>query len=217
MLRFLNVEYKERRTLSFVRAGGERVRNWRIRHMIMNKDTPDPAFEQGMQRATRILPWFLLMVGGLIIGGIGGLFWAISQRPAVLTAADFEVAKKKWEERRLANYDIEIVVKGAQPATYTVEVRDGTAIKALRNGNPLTQQRTFATWSVDGMFGTMESDVASLEQQKTQQAKTGELPTLMLRAEFDPMYGFPKRFFRADWQRNLETSWTVTRFEALQK
>ena len=167
------------------------------------------------QKASGWLPWILLVVGCLTFGGITGLFLAVAQRPPILVLEEFDEARKRWDETRVPNYRIEIVVEGAQPATYTVEVRDGVAINANRNGNPLTQSRTFATWSVDGMFGTMESDVVNLETQTKKSKDGGGSPTLMLRAEFDRHYGYPKRYFRADWQRNLETSWTVTRFEEL--
>jgi Family of unknown function (DUF6174) len=183
--------------------------------MSSTDSSPQNPHEAKIRKTSGCLPWILLAAGCLILGGMVGLFMAVSQRPPVMDAHQFDMARKRWDENRIPNYRVEIVVEGAQPATYVVEVRDGTAVKALRNGNPLTQLRTFATWSVDGMFGTLESDVASLESQLEKSGASGSPPTLMLRAEFDPKYGYPKRYFRADWQRNLETLWTVTRFEEL--
>ena len=142
-----------------------------------------------------------------------GLFVAFSQRPPTLDRARLDAARELWTRTQVPDYHIEIVVQGRQPATYAVDVEKGEAVKALRNQNPLTQPRTFGTWSVDGMFRTIESDILSFESQLDVSKSSGKLPTLMLRAEFDPQYGYPKRYFRADWQRNLETNWVVSRFE----
>ena len=69
------------------------------------------------------------------------------------------------------------------------------------------------TWLIDGMFGTMEADVRTVESDAKQELNSGTRAPLLLRARFNPQLGLPESYFRADWQRNLETSWKITRFE----
>ena len=62
------------------------------------------------------------------------------------------------------------------------------------------------TWSVPGMFGTIESDL------KTNAAAPPSQPPLQLRAEFHPTYGYPQRYVRLAWGTKVTTSWNVTMF-----
>lgn len=112
----------------------------------------------------------------------------------------------------MPDYDIEVAVAGTQPATYEVRVRDGQAIEAFRNGKPLNQRRTFGTWSVPGMFSTMSRDVEAVERRERGEADPST-PRLTLRAEFDPKYGYPKRYQRIEWGSPVEVTWQVTHFE----
>ena len=129
-----------------------------------------------------------------------------------LTPEIFRTATAKWDREQPHDYDIEIMVRGNQPATYFVEVRSGEARLALRNGKPLTQRRTFSTWSVPGMFATMSRDVDALERRAAGQADRST-PDLHLRATFDPRYGYPARYRRLQYQSSVEVEWEVTRFE----
>ena len=156
--------------------------------------------------------------GGLVLGMAAALIVAaylnrgpISPR---LTPAVFRIAMDKWDAAQPASYDIEIKVQGNQPATYFVEVRDGEAQRALRNGKPLTQRRTFSTWSVPGMFATMSRDVDALERRAAGTADRST-PDLNLRATFDPRYGYPSRYRRIQYRRAVDMEWEVLRFEVV--
>ena len=129
-----------------------------------------------------------------------------------MTPELFHAAKAKWKQAQPQDYNIEIQVRGNQPGTYYVEVRGGEAQLALRNGNPLTQRRTFSTWSVPGMFATMSRDVDTLERRAAGQADRST-PDLNLRATFDPRYGYPVRYRRIQYRSSSEVEWEVTRFE----
>ena len=107
-----------------------------------------------------------------------------------------------------------MVVRGSQPATYAVQVRNGQAENATRNGRPLNQRRTFGTWSVPGMFSTMQRDVEAIERRARPNADPN-LPQLTLRAEFDSRYSYPARYRRIEWGSPTEVSWEVTRFELI--
>lgn len=123
-----------------------------------------------------------------------------------LSQESLHTAEQRWRERKVRNYSIEIEVTGAQPATYQVEVRDGEAISAQRNGRPLTQSRVFETWSVPGMFETLASDVARLED------PTGH-GRIIARCLFDETYGYPARYDRQELDHGLHVAWEVTKFE----
>ena len=98
----------------------------------------------------------------------------------------FESNWNRWAEHGPASYDIEVEVRGPQAATYHVEVRDGEAISATRDDYPLKGPRTIGTWSVVGMFHTMEID---LDQLVLDAAETSKSARLLLDCRFDPEWG----------------------------
>jgi len=124
-----------------------------------------------------------------------------------LTAELLRQAEVKWRAAKIRDYDIEIEVQSRQKETYAVEVRNGEPLQAWRNGNPLKQVRTFDTWSVPGMFGTIHSDF----DRKDRQGQPA--PELVLRAEFDERTGVPRKYKRIQWGSDIEISWRVTKFE----
>lgn len=126
-----------------------------------------------------------------------------------LTATRFAAAKDKWHSQKLPNYRIEITVQGRQPGRYWTEVRDGQVVVAKFNNNALTNTRTMSTWTVDGMFRTIDYDVQS-QLQRSPQA-----PELTLRANFDAEFGYPKKYQRIQWGSLNELTWEVSKFEVL--
>jgi len=157
------------------------------------------------------------VAAGLVLGLLAMIAVAIATRGIVaprLTPEGFQATMAKWKQEGPQNYNIEIQVHGNQPATYYVEVRGGDARLALRNGKPLTQRRTFSTWSVPGMFATMSRDVDALERRAAGQADAST-PDLNLRATFDPRYGYPARYRRLQYRSSVEVEWEVTRFEVV--
>ena len=157
------------------------------------------------------------IAAGLLLGLVVMIALALVPRGSAaprLTPELFRAAMAKWKQEQPRDYDIEIQVRGNQPATYFVEVRDGVALAALRNGKPLAQRRTFGTWSIPGMFATMSRDVDALERRATGQADKFT-PDLHLRATFDPRYGYPARYRRLQYQSSVEVEWEVTKFEVL--
>jgi hypothetical protein len=123
-----------------------------------------------------------------------------------LTRDVLRLAEQRWRKNQLQDYTIEIRVTGAQPATYLVEVRDGVAVSAKRNGHPLAQSRVFGTWSVPGMFDTLASDVARLEDPTTHSR-------IVARCLFNETYGYPARYDRQELDHGLQVAWEVTKFE----
>ena len=126
-----------------------------------------------------------------------------------VTAGALQAAEQRWAQAAIDDYDVEVELKSRQTETYAVEVRDGSARRALRNGRPLKQVRTFETWSVPGMFETIHTDLANSDRTKNPQA-----PQMTLQAEFDPDTGVPLKYRRIEWEyTSIEISWRVTKFE----
>lgn len=164
-------------------------------------------------RSGRVFVLWLLV--GIFVGVVATLFYLrrrIADPLPEMKPADFYAAREKWEQNEPPNYDIEVEVTGTQGATYRVQVRDGRAIAAWRNDKPLLQERTFSTWSVRGMFGTIARDIDRVERLAAGKAEPNT-PRLTLRGEFDAQTGYPRRYRRIEWGSPVEVSWKVIRFE----
>jgi hypothetical protein len=187
----------------------------------MNESTNQPQSktpgEHRLATARRVLAYGLAVLFGPLVLLVA---WAVVSRARSLPPlerADFDAARQRWSQAAPTDYDLEVVVEGRQPATYRVEVRGGEVQVALRNGLPLTQPRTMGTWSVPGMFGTIEIDLENVERSAEDASPTPDAK-LLLRARFDGQYGYPARYHRIELVRhgvNPEVSWTVTKFDVL--
>ncbi len=173
----------------------------------------EPSNSAEPARPSRRVGWWIGLISTqMVMGGLFALRAWRSDGLAPLTPNEFYAARERWRAVEPPDYDIEIVVRGSQPATYAVQVRNGQAETALRNGKPLNQRRTFGTWSVPGMFSTVERDVEAV-QRRDQSEADPNLPRLTLRAEFDPEFSYPACYRRIEWGSPVEVSWEVTRFE----
>ena len=142
-----------------------------------------------------------------------GAFIAIRRPLPPLNRERFDHAYERWQTTGPANYDITIRVSGRQAAEYHVEVRDGDVATATRNGQPLKQSRTLSTWSVPGMFNTMEIDLENVERHAAGRA-AANTPRLSLMARFDPRLGYPEFYQRTEY-RDRGSNYDVT-FEVIE-
>ena len=144
---------------------------------------------------------------GSLVGFVG--FMIYQNRGARLpevTANELTAARQQWSKNEVPSYDLRVRVQGRQAAVYEVQVRDGEVAQLLRNGKPLTQPRTMATWSVPGMFATIATDVRNNASRNN----------LLLRAEFDVQHGYPARYQRVERVKhgaNPEVTWEVELFQ----
>ena len=121
----------------------------------------------------------------------------------------FNEAVTRWESSGTHDYDVQVQVRGRQPAVYGVQVREGQVVNATRNGHPLKDPRTWDTWSVPGMFYTIEVDLDALDDSH------GDHPgvELWLGAVFDEQHGLPRRYRRVQPSRQMDTSWEITQWK----
>ena len=133
--------------------------------------------------------------------------------PAV-TASTLSAASRLWDATGPDDYDLEVKLTTRQTELHRVEVRGGEVRAYSRNGRPMTRRRTFGTWSVPGMFSTIERDVANVKRFEEGSAEQN-CPKLTLWGTFDADYGYPKKYHRIEWGSDVEVSWEVTQFKVV--
>jgi hypothetical protein len=184
-------------------------------HDASSTDGASPtAARQGKDISTALRRFAITTLIGIGLG-VAIVLFVMRQRyydptPA-LSPAQFHAAHEHWKRHKIASYDIEINVTGPQASVYRAEVRDGEAVAAWRNGQPLQSQRTFGTWSIPGMFSTISRDIEAVER------AAGSQQPLILRASFHPDYGYPERYRRIDngsrkGGDSITVTWDVTMF-----
>lgn len=175
-------------------------------------DTPTPKRGQAPLRGLA-----LLALAGIALGVIAAIVYLryVNYDPTpLLTPEAYYAARDRWRASGPKDYDVEIKVAGPQAATYRVQVRDGLPQAAWRNGHPLKQRRTFGTWSVDGMFSTISRDVEAIERRAAGEAGINETE-LILRAEFDPQYDYPRIYRRIEWGSRRGSTATTAEWEVI--
>jgi hypothetical protein len=70
------------------------------------------------------------------------------------------------------------------------------------------------TWSVPGMFDTIESDLQNSSADPKERI-TPHSPRVTARASFHPQWHYPERYQRIEWGSQNEVNWSVTHFEVL--
>lgn len=171
-------------------------------------ESPEPRFVRPPRAAIFALALLVLAVP---IGLVALRLARGSGLPAA-NMATFEGARERWKQNRLPDYNIEIEVAGRQPATYCVEVRGGEPQAAFRNGQPLRQQRTFHTWTVDGMFETLSGDMTRLFPDGPD-APPRRDPPFVLRVRYDERFGYPAAYQRSEYGTGIDVEWNVLRIE----
>ncbi len=151
----------------------------------------------------------LTVVAGLLVGTILNR----SHTP-LLTRAAYEEAAERWDTHGPASYNLDLELTGNRPGKIHVEVRDGRPVHMIRDGVEPKQQRTWYYWTVPGQMDMIaeeldmaENPAASFDSPKATQ--------VVIRAEFDPEYGYPRRYDRVVLGADFEIHWTVTNFEVV--
>lgn len=177
--------------------------------------TRDDSAAPSASRPRRFLPrsvWAGLIVVGVILGLVVVLEVFVARRIPELTETRLDQAERRWEEHGPASYDLDLVIKGAQPGTVHVEVRDGAVTAMTRDGRSPSQRRTWFVWSVPGQFEMIERELEmAADPEYEMQAAAGV--ELWLRAEFDSKYGYPRQFHRVVIGGGPEVYWRVTKFQ----
>jgi len=152
-------------------------------------------------------PWRRFAAGaavGIAVGLVAlaaVLFYTFRGTTLRLTPEDFDAARARWRQHGPRDYDLTIEQTGARAATIEVSVRDGEVTAMTVDGTSPSQRRTWYYWSVPGMFDVLERDLQAAEAEQ-----------LLLRADFDPATGYPRRYERTMLRTRQQTQWEVVRF-----
>lgn len=155
-------------------------------------------------------PFWIGLPLGVVIAAVA-LVLLLRKGGETLTADGLAAARARWEEKRPASYDLSIEITGAQEGRHRVEVRGGRVVKMTTGGEPVPE-RVWPLWSVDGLFRFLETEIENRE--RPARAHGVETPgQVLLRAEFDGTWGFPRRFVRHVRGRTDSIEWEITAFE----
>jgi hypothetical protein len=161
------------------------------------------------RRVLRLVAFVLAVVLGTAVGGVAAwivvVAWRYDPSPPIRRRELVE-AQRMWHDAGPGSYDLVVRVTGPQEATYAVEVRGGEVLRATRNDYPLTQRRTFDTWTVPGMFATIEEDIKNMEKVAEGTAEP-QTPHVTVRGAFDPQYGYPAWYHRIESTEQQQGSW----------
>jgi hypothetical protein len=174
----------------------------------------EPSITENSGDVRRLSRRTTLFVLGSIAFALASLVLSLEffvvERIPLLTQSDLDAAKKRWQEHGPVSYDMEIQLRGAQPGRVKVNVRDRVVAAEARDER-IPKEHTWETWSVPGMFNTIETDmeIADNPEQAIQAAPGTKW---QLRCEFDAATGLPRRYHRMA-SNGPEVYWRVTRFE----
>lgn len=151
------------------------------------------SFEE--RQVGRIQSPVVLALLGLLAGG--GLFFvgymALRDRTPPLAAAALEAGRRQWEKAAIASYDLTLTVAidREAPKDYQLSVRGGKVASFQINGVAHAENPSY---SVPGLFDILEREIEMAGGKGARAA--GAPQNAVLRAEFDPRYGYPKVFKR---------------------
>ncbi len=142
-----------------------------------------------------------------------GLKLLVDPMPA-LTEDRLVEAEELWHRAGPASYDMDLEIRGAQPGQVHIKVRNSEVTAMTRDGHT-PPQRTWDTWTVPGQFQTLERELVMAEDPVHEvEARAGA--QFRVRPEFDPRYGYPRRYHRyvsGGGPEVPEVFWQVTEFQ----
>lgn len=172
--------------------------------------TTDPAAASYSRRSRRTLVLLLLPALACIVGWAVLLRMFAAQRIPELTGAEFEDAERLWDRTGPKSYEMDLEILRGRPGTVHIEVRNGEITAMTRDGRT-PAPHTWRYWSVPGLFETVERELEMAED-PVHEVGAAAGTRWQLRCEFDPAYGFPRRFHRHVSGGGPEVFWRVTSF-----
>ena len=164
-------------------------------------------------RLRRIALGFMI---GATVGLVGAIvaiaYWNRDQLP-VMTKAEFQAAKARWEQHGPASYNMDLEGHFDITGHVHVEVRDG-AVTAMSLGGKPSPQRLWRFYSVPGLFGIIHDDL-DRNDLAAQHPGDATKTTVYQQAEFDPQLGIPLRYRRTEQPVGRQGNWRITKFRAV--
>jgi hypothetical protein len=164
----------------------------------------------GGRHPRRILYISLLLTLVCIVGAAALLRMFAAQRIPELTAADLEAAQKRWDRAGPESYEMDLEILRERPGTVHIEVRN-SEIAAMTRDGLAPKQHTWRYWSVPGRFEELEREL-EIAEDPVHEIGAAAGTRWKLRCEFDPAYGFPRKYHRYASGGGPEVYWRVTSF-----
>ncbi len=144
-----------------------------------------------------------LIAAGFVLALVASLWWYRSPVEA-LTAPELKAARQKWTENAPLNYRFAVRISGVQTGRNAITVRDGKVVAMTSEGDPV-RESAWHYWTMEGMFGFMEEEMAICESRKDKD--------IFLHARFDPKLGYPTYFLRQVFGVEQTIEWHIEDFE----
>jgi len=161
------------------------------------------------------------LIVGIALGAVLTLVTALIVSVALyrdplplLTAESLAAAETRWREAGPKSYQLSVEILGRQPGIVEMTVRDGEVIEMTRDGRAPEQRRTWSAWTVPSQFDMLHLELAH-EQDSEHGFGAPPGSQAIVKAEFDPRWGYPLRVRRQVLGANLDMEWRVTRFAPL--
>lgn len=155
------------------------------------------------QKAARVFAVFAV----LLIAAAAFAVWTLRSDLPVLSRERLDAAVARWQSSGPADYDLRLEKTGPRREKVEVKVRGRAPIFVTIDGKPVENAEAREAWSVEGQFGLIERDMES--------AKTAaNASQIKLRAEFDPEFGYPLRYLRAE-AGQPDVGWRLTDFRRI--
>ncbi|MEX0866769.1 MAG: DUF6174 domain-containing protein [Pirellulales bacterium] len=157
---------------------------------------------------------FALILGVSFLATATVLVFVLRDRTPRLTDARLQEALLRWEQHGPDSYRMQLHKLGNRTDAVTIEVRDRQPVAFVLNGSADFPRRVWSYWTVQGMFETLEHELAgSADPRGAFGASEGANVTL--RAQFDTQYGYPRYYLRSVDPDPLNSGWRVESFEPL--
>lgn len=127
-----------------------------------------------------------------------------------LTEKALAAARKRWAEHGPSDYTLEIDRGGAQQDHCHIEVKGGVVTSMTVDGEPVGE-RVRTQWSVEGIFVFLAEELANREHPDAAFG-VSDPDEVVLRASFDPEYGYPRRFLRHVIGQRQSVEWDIVEF-----
>jgi hypothetical protein len=153
------------------------------------------------------------MAVAAVVGLALGLVLLRSDASPELTPQALDAARRRWQERGPASYELTLQMSGALNDRRRVEVADGVVVAMEIDGRPAAE----SAWryaSVDGLLEFLEQELRNAQDPPPSLGVTGP-GQVVLRAEFDRELGYPRRFLRHLLGRQQSTSWEIVELRSL--
>jgi hypothetical protein len=152
------------------------------------------------------------------LGGLCGVVLALylmrEPAPPPLTSEVLEAAAARWADHGPPSYNLDVEVTTENVSKYHLEVRDGQFTGMSIDGRPISRRASGEYWTVPGQFDILRTELENCAN-PAKALKVNDPNWVVLRAEFDPKYGYPLRCQRDMLGRGPTMKWKTLKFEAL--